>query len=205
MSSVITENIKINKKSLENAVLSTITTENTKVVRDLLENAILGAKNEIYLRYEKDDTIYDVTYGEFAKLCRKIGIYINDKKDELGRQVKVGIIGNASVNCISILVGVMGSGNIIVPMDQQLDSTHLADLMNRSDVDILFYDIVYQPFLNDLKNLSPNVKYITPRKKKLLIIKIILLFHLFKKYLIINVILVMNGQLKRKMKLNNFH
>lgn len=139
--------------------MESITTENTKVVRDILENAIKEVKDEVYIRYEKDDTIYDITYDEFGKLARKMGAFVNDKKVEFGRQVKVGVIGNASANYFTLIVGVMGSGNVIVPMDQQLDLTHLADLLNRSDVDILFYDWDYQPLLKDLKELCPKVKY----------------------------------------------
>ena len=38
-----------------------------------------------------------------------------------------------------------------------MDLTHLADCLNRSDVDILFYDWEYEPIVSDVKALCPKI------------------------------------------------
>lgn len=48
------------------------------------------------LRYEREDVIYHVTYGEFQASCRRIGEFLNEKRAVLGRPLHVGIIGKAS-------------------------------------------------------------------------------------------------------------
>lgn len=135
-----------------------ITYENTVTVRDLLESAIELYKDKTYLRYEReDDVIYDISYERFGELCRIVGAYVNEERKELGRPLHVGLFGSSSVHYISAMVGVMASGNVAVPLDCQLDMKHLADCLNRSEVDILFYDWEHEPIVKDIKDLCPGI------------------------------------------------
>ncbi|MCR5774764.1 MAG: AMP-binding protein [Lachnospiraceae bacterium] len=136
-----------------------ITYENTRTVRELLEKSIAEHPDVAYLRYEReDDVVYDISYERFGELCRIIGSFINGYRGELGRQVKVGLFGSSSVYYIATLMGVMASGNIVVPLDCQMDLEHLADCLNRADVDILFYDWEHEPLIADLKPICPKIR-----------------------------------------------
>ena len=131
--------------------------ETVKTIREMLERSAVKYKDTPYLRYERDDVVYDISFTRFAELCRIIGAFANEQRAKLGRQVKAGLFGSSSVHYISTLVGIMGSGNVAVPLDYQMDLTHLADCLNRSDVDILFYDWEYEPIVSDVKALCPKI------------------------------------------------
>ncbi|MCR4654718.1 MAG: AMP-binding protein, partial [Lachnospiraceae bacterium] len=134
-----------------------ITYDNTKTIRDMLEKSVEAYKETPFLRYERDDVIYDISYKRFGELCRMVGTFLNERRGKLDRQVKVGLFGSSSAHYISVLVGTMASGNIAVPLDYQMDIEQLADCLNRSDVDILFYDWEHVPLINDAKELCPKI------------------------------------------------
>lgn len=140
-------------------ILDTITYENTHTVQELMEKSVEAYRQRDILRYEVQDVIQRITYGEFQTLCRKIGQFLDAERNALGRQVHVGIVGHGSANYVIALMGVMASGNVAVPMDHQLNEIGLADCMNRSDVDILLYDgASMTPVVQKAKALCPNVR-----------------------------------------------
>ena len=132
--------------------------DNTKTIRELLEKSVEEYCKDSFLRYERDDVIYDISYERFGELCRIIGAFVNERRARLDRQVKIGLFGSSSVHYISVLIGAMASGNVAVPLDYQMDMEHLADCLSRSDVDILFYDWEHVSLINDVKELCPNIK-----------------------------------------------
>ncbi len=136
-----------------------ITYENTVTVRELLEKCVAKYGKTPYLRYERDDdVIYDISYERFGELCRIVGAFVNEWREKEGRPIKVGLFGSASAHYISVMVGVMASGNIAVPLDNQLDINHLSDCLDRSDVDILFYDWVLRPLVEDVRDKCPKIR-----------------------------------------------
>ena len=52
-----------------------ITYENTKTVYDLVENAGKEYGDKVFLRYEDNDVVYDVTYGEFVAKCHAVAAW----------------------------------------------------------------------------------------------------------------------------------
>ncbi len=134
-----------------------ITYENTETIRELLEKSEEEFSALPFLRYEKDDIIYDISYGNFAGLCRIIGAFINKLKEEKGRPVRVGLFGSASVHYVSVLIGTMASGNVAVPLDYQMDIEHLTECLERSETDILFYDWVHEPLIADIRGKIKNI------------------------------------------------
>lgn len=131
--------------------MSGITYENTVTVRELLENSEREFSSLPFLRYEKDDLIYDISYQSFAGLCRIVGAFLNEKARKLKRPVKVGLFGTASAHYVSVLIGTMASGNVAVPMDYQMDYEHLTYCLKKAEVDILFYDFVHEPMISDIR------------------------------------------------------
>ncbi len=129
-----------------------------QTIREMLENSVSAYPDRIFLRYEReDDLVYDISYQRFGELARIVGAFVNDKRTEKGRRIKVGMFGSAGAQYISVMIGVMASGNIVVPLDHQLDIDHLSDCLNRSDVDILFYDWEHEPLIQDIKGLCPKI------------------------------------------------
>lgn len=129
-----------------------------KTIRDLLEDSVSAFPERVFLKYEReDDLVYEISYERFGELCRIVGAFVNEKRAALGRRIKVGMFGSAGAQYISVMIGVMASGNTVVPLDYQMDIDHLSDCLNRSDVDILFYDWEHEPLVQDVKGQCPKI------------------------------------------------
>lgn len=123
-----------------------ITYENTKTVYDLVENAGKEYGDRVFLRYEDNDVVYDVTYAEFVAQCHAVAAWVKEQDAVAGHKVQVGLLGSSSHHYLAVMLGVMANGNTVVPLDVQLDVEGLADCLTRSDVDILFYDWEHAPW-----------------------------------------------------------
>ncbi len=135
-----------------------ITYQNTKTIYDLVQNAGREYKDHVFLRYEENDVVFDVTYQEFAAECSAIGAWLDVQDKEIGHKAKVGLMGSSSHHYLAVLLGTMGNGNVSIPLDIQMNLETFADCLNRSDVDILFYDWDHHLLVEGVKGQCPNVK-----------------------------------------------
>ena len=113
-----------------------ISYENTKTVRDLVWNTGREYAGRVFLRYEENDVVYEVTYDEFATQCRGVAAWLREQDAAAGHKVRVGLMGSSSHHYLVFLLGVMASGNVVVPLDVQLNEETFADNVNRSDLDL---------------------------------------------------------------------
>ena len=143
---------------MSNQKLDAVTYENTKTIRELIDHSAMVYKDHPYLRYENNDLIYDISYEHFASLCRIVGAFFNRVRTEVNRPVHVALFGSSSHHYLPVLLGVMGSGNVVIPLDVQMDGEHLADSLIRSDVDFLFYDWENEPLIAEVREQCPNVR-----------------------------------------------
>lgn len=132
--------------------------QNTKTIYSLVHNAGEEHGDRTFLRFEDNDVIYDVTYGEFAAQCDAVSAWVSEKDREAGHRVNVGLLGSSSHHYLAVLFGVMCNGNIGIPLDIQMNAATLADCLNRSDVDILFYDWDYRALIEEIREYCPNVR-----------------------------------------------
>ena len=130
---------------------------NTKTIRELIDNSAAVFKDRPYLKYENNDLIYEISFEHFAGLCRIVGSYMNRLRTEKGHVINVALFGSSSHHYLPVLLGVMGSGNVAVPLDVQMDAKALADSLIRSDVDILFYDWDNEPVVEQVKDKCPKI------------------------------------------------
>ncbi len=117
-----------------------ISLENTKTIYDLIHNAGREHGDRVFLRYEDNEILYDVTYRQFQADCDAISAWTTAQAARLGRRLHVALLGSASHHYLAVLLGVMSAGSTAVPLDVQSNLESLCDNVNRSDVDILFYD-----------------------------------------------------------------
>ena len=135
-----------------------IQSQNTKTIYDLVQNAGREHGERVFLRYEENDVVFDVTYREFAAQCNAIGAWAKEQDEKVGHKVKVGLLGSSSHPYLNVLLGVMGNGNVSVPLDIQMNVDTFADCLNRSDVDILFYDWDHHVLVEGVKEKCPHIK-----------------------------------------------
>ena len=135
-----------------------ISYENTKTVRDLVWNTGREYAGRVFLRYEENDVVYEVTYDEFAAQCRGVAAWLREQDAAAGHKVRVGLMGSSSHHYLVFLLGVMASGNVVVPLDVQLNEETFADNVNRSDLDILFYDWDHYGLVEAVKEKCPRLR-----------------------------------------------
>ena len=143
--------------SEKKGITKTVEFGNTKTIRELIDNSAAVFKEHPYLRYENNDLIYEISFEHFAGLCRIVGSFINRLRTGKGHVIHVALFGSSSHHYLPVLLGVMGSGNVAVPLDVQMDAKNLADSLQRSDADILFYDWDNEPVVEQVKDKCPNV------------------------------------------------
>ena len=131
--------------------------ENTRTVYDLVHNAAAEHGDRVFLQYEENGIIFRVTYKEFACECDAIAAWAREKRAQVGHKLKVGILGVSSHHYLAVLLGVMSGGDTGIPLDVQLNAQKLADCLNRSDVDVLFYDWAFHPLTEEVKDNCPAV------------------------------------------------
>ncbi|MBD5090142.1 MAG: AMP-binding protein [Clostridiales bacterium] len=135
-----------------------ISYENTKTIYDLVTSAGNIHGNKVFLRFEDNDEIKEVSYQKFAEECQEIAAWAEAKNKELGRKVRIGVIGGSSNEYLAALLGVMCNGNVVVPLDTQLNFTALGDCVNRADIDILFYDWEHYELIEGLGEICSELK-----------------------------------------------
>lgn len=136
-----------------------ITLENTKTVYDLVQNAGKEYGDKIFLRYEENDVIYEKSYAKFAKDCNAVSSWIEEKNKAYGHKVHVAILGRSSYFYLTTLLGTMSAGSVAVPLDVQLTKEGLADNIERSDADIIFYDWEFNSQIEVIKEKCKKVKH----------------------------------------------
>ena len=131
--------------------------ENTRTVYDLVHNAAAEHGDRVFLQYEENGIIFRVTYKEFADECDAIAAWAREKRAQVGHKLKVGILGVSSHHYLAVLLGVMSGGDTGIPLDVQLNAQKLADCLNRSDVDVLFYDWDFHLLTEEVQEECPEV------------------------------------------------
>lgn len=132
--------------------------ENTKTIYDLVAGAGNTHGNNIFLRFEENDKVKEVSFQEFSKECLEIAAWAEAKNKELGSKIRVGVMGSSSNEYMAVLLGIMCNGNVVSPLDVQLNLDTLSDCVNRSDIDILFYDWEHYELIEGIGEKCPKLK-----------------------------------------------
>lgn len=135
-----------------------ITRENTKTIYDLVCSAGDSHGDHVFLRYEDNDVIYEVTYRQFVADCMAVAAWAQEKSQELGHRVRVGLLGGSGHHYLAVMLGVMASGSVIIPMDVQMDADTFCDCVSRSDEDVLFYDWDYRTLAEEAGSRCPALE-----------------------------------------------
>lgn len=135
-----------------------ITNERVKTIADLVKIASEVHEEKVFVRYEKDEYVKDVTYVEFLKLCESVTAWTEEQDKKMENKVRVGIFGGSSKSFLAALFGVMSNGNVAAPLDIQLNLATLSDCINRADLDYLFYDWEFYELVEAVKDRCPNLK-----------------------------------------------
>ncbi len=143
-----------------------ITYESIKTIADLVKGAGETHGERVFIRYEHEDVVKDVTFAQFAKSAAAVAGWAMAKDEELGHKIRVGVMGGSSYQYLTVLLGIMANGNVIVPLDVQLDVKSLAEYTNHADLDYLFYDYDYEEKVQGAAEMCPELKGIISLQKR---------------------------------------
>ncbi len=135
-----------------------MTPENVKTIAELVKTAGKVHGDKVFVRYEKDEFIKDVTFNDFLKLCESVAEWTEEQDKKNDSKARIGIFGGSSKSFLAALFGVMSNGNVAIPLDVQLDLVTLSDCINRADIDYLFYDWEFYEMAEDVMESCPNLK-----------------------------------------------
>ena len=114
--------------------------------------------NDPFLKYTENGTEHSHTYLEFSKRIRKFAQYIGDYNQLAGRRANIAVIGHTSYDYLTVMLGTVCAGSVIVPLDSQMNADTLADHLQRSDAEIIFYEISLAETVNAALKSCPYVK-----------------------------------------------
>lgn len=143
-----------------------ITFENTKTIGDLVKNAGTVHGDHVFLRYEHDDIVKEVSFDKFMNSCKAVAGWAAVQDEKLHYKARIGVIGGSSYPYLSALFGIMANGNVVVPLDVQLDMDSLSTYINDADLDYLFFDWELLERVEGAKELCPNLKEIICLQKR---------------------------------------
>ena len=86
-------------------------------------------------RYLVDDGIVDKSFAELARDVKAIASWL--VKEEYSRK-HIAVIGSTSYPWIITFLGVVCSGNVIVPVDKMLSEKEILNVLQMGDVDVVF-------------------------------------------------------------------
>ena len=135
-----------------------ITFNNTKTLLELVKNIGKEFENNVFLRYERDDTIFEKGYGTFSMDTMSVAVYIEGQNKKAGHKIHAAVLGKCSYEYLTVLLGVPCGGGVSIPMDVKLTAQKMAENLKKADTDILFYDYSFSSQADELRELCPFIK-----------------------------------------------
>ncbi len=133
----------------------------TKVekVKEMLDLAVKedGDKEAFEFRNPKNkEEIIKVTYKEFKNDTNYLGtalatINMVDKH--------IAVIGDNSYEWLTVYLTVLQSDGVLVPIDKELTSKEIINVLKNSESEVLFFAEKYKKYIEEFKKELPNIKY----------------------------------------------
>ncbi len=99
----------------------------------------------------------EISYRDFVEDVRRVAAYLRSKG--LNRQ-HVGVLGENSYQWAITLFGISYSGNIAIPIDKDLTSSEVENIISMSDCTVLVYSENYDDTIKPIIDRLPNVEFI---------------------------------------------
>ena len=135
--------------------------EVTKIetIKELMDLSVKEAGDKIAFQYKSNknkDEIVEVTYNEFQNDTYYLGTALSTI-NKLSSHIAV--IGPNSYEWLTVYLTVLKSNGVIVPIDSQLTTKEIINVLKASDSEVLFFDEKYKDSIEEIKQAVSNVKY----------------------------------------------
>lgn len=106
-------------------------------LQDVICHSAAAYSEQAAYRYKVKKEVVDKTYKELGRDSMAVSRMV----DSLGMRGKhIAILGTTTYQWIVSFFGVTNSGSVAVPIDAQLPAEAICELLERADVEMLFYD-----------------------------------------------------------------
>ena len=130
-----------------------------ETIKEMMELSVKDAAKTVAFKYrdEKEkDKIIDVTYEEFQNDTFYLGTALSNINMTSNH---IAVIGDNSYKWLTVYLTVLKSDGVIVPIDKELTSKEIINVVKRSESEVLFYAEKYEQYIEEFRKELPNVKY----------------------------------------------
>ncbi len=128
-----------------------------KTLPQLIDFAELNFADDAAYQIRREEGFYEITFREFIADIRRVAGYIRS----LGyNRDHIGILGENSYQWAIAFFGISYSGNIAVPIDKDLTSSEVENILSMSDCKALFYSDQYDDTVEPTMEKFPELRYI---------------------------------------------
>ena len=128
-------------------------------IKELMELSVKDSAKQTAFEFrdEKDkEKIVKVTYEEFQNDTIYLGTALSNINMTSNH---IAVIGDNSYKWLTVYLTVLKSNGVIVPIDKELTSKEIINVLKNSESEVLFYAPKYEQYIEEFKSQLPNVKY----------------------------------------------
>ena len=128
-------------------------------IKEMLYIAEKEAGSDIAFKYkDKSNNVIEVTYKQFRADTHSLGSALT----ALGlNNLHVACIGNNSYPWVTAYLTMLGSAGVFVPIDKELPSEDIINVINHSDSEAMFYSGEYEKIYSIILTCFPKSKYLS--------------------------------------------
>lgn len=123
--------------------------ESIDSIVQLIERSSCLYGDSIAIRYKKKKQICEKSYNELLTDCSRVAQFLLKQDFVKGH---IAILGSSSYEWIISYLGTVFAGLVVVPIDKELPTNDIAELLLQSDADCLLYDEQYFGTVTSLTN-----------------------------------------------------
>ena len=125
-------------------------------LREMLDLAVQDNPEKIAFMYKENKQEKQKTYKEFQEDTFYLGTALSSINMD---KTHIAVIGENSYNWITVYLTALQSNGVIVPIDKELPTSDIINVLEHSDSEVLFYSGKYEKDIKEIAAKSPNVKY----------------------------------------------
>lgn len=126
-------------------------------LKELLTYCTENYKNKTVFSYTKKKEQVSVSYETFKSDVDCFGTYLFS---ENFKKCHIAVFGENSYEWILTHFSVTCGGNVIIPIDKELDTHGIMELLADSESQVLVYSSMYADIVEELQEKMPNITYI---------------------------------------------
>lgn len=128
-----------------------------QTLQDVIRHSAAAYSEQAAYRYKVKKEVVDKTYRELGEDSMAVSRMV----ESLGMKGKhIAILGSTTYQWIVSFFGVTNSGSVAVPIDAQLSAEAICELLERADVEMLFFDELRADVAAMARERCPRVRYI---------------------------------------------